>query len=160
MISTFLSLWGWPCLWSPHLHSPGDLSCLSVGLFGSDSLCSPPSPLPASQVALKNCSAVADTHCGCKPGWFMDCVVSQCPHSSPFRCHPCPDCEALHRRTQAPCGYPRSGPSTPTPPSPASSSPVLTHTISRTAGYSGDTHCGTCLPGFYEYGNSCMSCPT
>uniref|UniRef100_A0A8C9BD89 TNF receptor superfamily member 25 n=1 Tax=Phocoena sinus TaxID=42100 RepID=A0A8C9BD89_PHOSS len=83
----------------------------------------------ASQVALKNCSAVADTHCGCKPGWFMDCVVSQCPHSSPFRCHPCPDCEALHRRTQAPC-------------------------------YSGDTHCGTCLPGFYEYGNSCMSCPT
>ncbi|XP_036730204.1 tumor necrosis factor receptor superfamily member 25 [Balaenoptera musculus] len=83
----------------------------------------------ASQVALKNCSAVADTHCGCKPGWFMDCVVSQCPHSSPFRCHPCPDCEALHRRTRAPCS-------------------------------SGDTHCGTCLPGFYEYGNSCVSCPT
>ncbi|XP_059974111.1 tumor necrosis factor receptor superfamily member 25 [Mesoplodon densirostris] len=83
----------------------------------------------ASQVALKNCSAVADTHCGCKPGWFRDCVVSQCPHSSPFRCHPCPDCEALHRRTRAPCS-------------------------------SGDTHCGTCLPGFYEYGNSCVSCPT
>nr|XP_030735995.1 tumor necrosis factor receptor superfamily member 25 isoform X1 [Globicephala melas] len=83
----------------------------------------------ASQVALKNCSAVADTHCGCKPGWFMDCVVSQCPHSSPFRCHPCPDCEAVHRRTRAPCS-------------------------------SGDTHCGTCLPGFYEYGNSCVSCPT
>ncbi|XP_066874578.1 tumor necrosis factor receptor superfamily member 25 isoform X1 [Kogia breviceps] len=114
----------------------------------------------ASQVALKNCSAVADTHCGCKPGWFMDCVVSQCPHSSPFRCHPCPDCEALHRRTRAPCGYPRSGPSTPTPPSPASFSPVLTHTSSRTTGSGGDTHCGTCLPGFYEYGNSCVSCPT
>ncbi|XP_057603552.1 tumor necrosis factor receptor superfamily member 25 isoform X3 [Hippopotamus amphibius kiboko] len=83
----------------------------------------------ASQVALKNCSAVADTHCGCKPGWFTDCMVSQCPHGSPFRCRLCTDCGALHRHTKAPCS-------------------------------SRDTHCGTCLPGFYEHGNSCVSCPT
>uniref|UniRef100_A0A8C3X6K9 TNF receptor superfamily member 25 n=1 Tax=Catagonus wagneri TaxID=51154 RepID=A0A8C3X6K9_9CETA len=83
----------------------------------------------APQVALKNCSAVADTQCGCRPGWFMECVVSQCLHGSPFRCHRCTDCEALHRHTQVPCS-------------------------------SRDAHCGTCLPGFYEQGHSCMSCPT
>ncbi|KAM9706234.1 tumor necrosis factor receptor superfamily member 25 isoform 4-T4 [Dama dama] len=83
----------------------------------------------APQMALRNCSAVADTHCGCRPGWFMDCMVSQCRHGSPFRCHPCTDCGALHRHTQTPCS-------------------------------SRDTHCGTCLPGFYEYGKSCVSCPT
>ncbi|XP_072831613.1 tumor necrosis factor receptor superfamily member 25 isoform X2 [Vicugna pacos] len=83
----------------------------------------------APQVALKNCSAVADTHCGCKPGWFMECVVSRCLHGSPFRCRPCTDCGALHRHVRVPCS-------------------------------SRDTQCGTCLPGFYEYGNSCVSCPT
>ncbi|ELK10577.1 Tumor necrosis factor receptor superfamily member 25 [Pteropus alecto] len=51
----------------------------------------------ASQVALENCSALADTHCGCKPGWFMDCLVPQCIGNSPFHCHPCLDCGALHR---------------------------------------------------------------
>ncbi|XP_032350682.1 tumor necrosis factor receptor superfamily member 25 [Camelus ferus] len=83
----------------------------------------------APQVALKNCSAVADTHCGCKPGWFTECVVSRCLHGSPFRCRPCTDCGALHRHVRVPCS-------------------------------SRDTQCGTCLPGFYEYGNSCVSCPT
>ncbi|MXQ81827.1 hypothetical protein E5288_WYG004925 [Bos mutus] len=83
----------------------------------------------APQMALRNCSAVADTHCGCRPGWFMDCMVSQCRHGSPFRCRPCTDCGALHRHTQTPCS-------------------------------SRDTHCGTCLPGFYEYDKSCVSCPT
>ncbi|XP_069400901.1 tumor necrosis factor receptor superfamily member 25 isoform X3 [Ovis canadensis] len=83
----------------------------------------------APQMALRNCSAVADTHCGCRPGWFRDCMVSQCRHGSPFRCRPCTDCGALHRHTQTPCS-------------------------------SRDTHCGTCLPGFYEYGKSCVSCPT
>ncbi|XP_068842331.1 tumor necrosis factor receptor superfamily member 25 isoform X3 [Capricornis sumatraensis] len=83
----------------------------------------------APQMALRNCSAVADTHCGCRPGWFRDCMVSQCRHGSPFRCRLCTDCGALHRHTQTPCS-------------------------------SRDTHCGTCLPGFYEYGKSCVSCPT
>ncbi|EPY86047.1 hypothetical protein CB1_000331014, partial [Camelus ferus] len=56
----------------------------------------------APQVALKNCSAVADTHCGCKPGWFTECVVSRCLHGSPFRCRPCTDCGALHRHVRVP----------------------------------------------------------
>ncbi|XP_020950921.1 tumor necrosis factor receptor superfamily member 25 isoform X8 [Sus scrofa] len=45
-IPPLLSLWGWPCLWCPHLHSPGFLSCLSVGVSGSDSLCSLGLPRP------------------------------------------------------------------------------------------------------------------
>ncbi|ELW68701.1 Pleckstrin homology domain-containing family G member 5 [Tupaia chinensis] len=56
----------------------------------------------ASQVALENCSAVADTDCGCEPGWFVECLVSQCIDSSPFECLPCLDCGALHRHTQRP----------------------------------------------------------
>ncbi|EAW71544.1 hCG2005428, isoform CRA_f [Homo sapiens] len=83
----------------------------------------------ASQVALENCSAVADTRCGCKPGWFVECQVSQCVSSSPFYCQPCLDCGALHRHTRLLC--------------------------SRR-----DTDCGTCLPGFYEHGDGCVSCPT
>ncbi|XP_030798874.1 tumor necrosis factor receptor superfamily member 25 isoform X4 [Rhinopithecus roxellana] len=83
----------------------------------------------ASQVALENCSAVADTRCGCKPGWFVECQVSQCVSSSPFYCQPCLDCRALHRHTRLLC--------------------------SRR-----DTDCGTCLPGFYEHGDGCVSCPT
>ncbi|XP_038393733.1 tumor necrosis factor receptor superfamily member 25 isoform X2 [Canis lupus familiaris] len=82
-----------------------------------------------SQVALKNCSMVADTHCGCEPGWFLECLVKPCKAGSPFRCHPCSDCRALHRHTRVPCS-------------------------------ARDSDCGTCLPGFYEYGNSCVSCPT
>ncbi|XP_043429605.1 tumor necrosis factor receptor superfamily member 25 isoform X2 [Prionailurus bengalensis] len=82
-----------------------------------------------SQVALTNCSAVADAHCGCDPGWFPECLVKSCRDGSPFRCHPCSDCRALHRHTRVPCSV-------------------------------RDTDCGTCLPGFYEYGNSCVSCPT
>ncbi|XP_077620000.1 tumor necrosis factor receptor superfamily member 25 isoform X2 [Crocuta crocuta] len=82
-----------------------------------------------SQVALKNCSAVADAHCGCDPGWFPECLVKPCKDGSPFRCHPCSDCRALHRHTREPCSV-------------------------------RDTDCGTCLPGFYDYGNSCVSCPT
>ncbi|XP_014401662.1 PREDICTED: tumor necrosis factor receptor superfamily member 25 isoform X4 [Myotis brandtii] len=83
----------------------------------------------ASQVALENCSAVADTRCGCPPGWFVECLVPHCIGGSPFLCHPCLDCGALHRHT-------------------------------RVAGSSRDTECGACLPGFYEHGNSCVSCPT
>ncbi|XP_077833591.1 tumor necrosis factor receptor superfamily member 25 isoform X7 [Macaca mulatta] len=83
----------------------------------------------ASQVALENCSAVADTRCGCKPGWFVECQVSQCVSSSPFYCQPCLDCRALHRHTRLLC--------------------------SRR-----DTDCGTCLPGFYEHDDGCVSCPT
>lgn len=117
MIPTLLSLWGPSCLWCLHLHSPGDLSPTS--LWGSlaltaSALPKPPFP-PAPQMALRNCSAVADTHCGCRPGWFMDCMVSQCRHGSPFRCHPCTDCGALHRHTQTPCEYPHSGLPHPTP---------------------------------------------
>ncbi|XP_034875810.1 tumor necrosis factor receptor superfamily member 25 isoform X2 [Mirounga leonina] len=82
-----------------------------------------------SQVALTNCSTVADTHCGCEPGWFPECLVKSCKIGSPFRCHPCSDCRALHRHTRVPCS-------------------------------ARDTDCGTCLPGFYEYGNSCVPCPT
>ncbi|XP_012517970.1 PREDICTED: tumor necrosis factor receptor superfamily member 25 isoform X3 [Propithecus coquereli] len=57
----------------------------------------------ASQVALENCSAVADTHCGCEPGWFVECKVSQCSNSSPFHCRPCLDCGTLHRHTLLSC---------------------------------------------------------
>nr|XP_036317023.1 tumor necrosis factor receptor superfamily member 25 isoform X3 [Pipistrellus kuhlii] len=83
----------------------------------------------ASQVALENCSAVADTRCGCPPGWFAECPGPHCISGLPFRCHPCLDCGALHRHTRVPCS-------------------------------STDTECGACLPGFYEHGNSCVSCPT
>lgn len=83
----------------------------------------------ASQVALENCSAVADTRCGCPPGWFVECLVPHCIGGTPFLCHPCLDCGALHRHTRVPCS-------------------------------SRDTECGACLPGFYEHGNSCVSCPT
>ncbi|XP_074190277.1 tumor necrosis factor receptor superfamily member 25 isoform X3 [Rhinolophus sinicus] len=82
----------------------------------------------ASQVALKNCSAEADTRCGCRPDWFVECLVTHCIGGSPFRCHPCLDCGTLNRHTWVPCS-------------------------------SRDTDCGTCLPGFFEYGNSCVSCP-
>ncbi|XP_064137244.1 tumor necrosis factor receptor superfamily member 25 isoform X6 [Loxodonta africana] len=57
----------------------------------------------ASQVALENCSAVADTRCGCEPGWFLECSVRQCSAGSHFHCRPCSDCEALHRHTVVPC---------------------------------------------------------
>ncbi|XP_045046391.1 tumor necrosis factor receptor superfamily member 25 isoform X2 [Desmodus rotundus] len=80
-----------------------------------------------SQVALRNCSAVADSSCGCRPGWAMECLLSQCVGSLLFQCHSCLDCGALHRHTRVPCS---------------------------------STKCGSCLPGFYEYGNSCVSCPT
>ncbi|XP_044092969.1 tumor necrosis factor receptor superfamily member 25 isoform X2 [Neovison vison] len=82
-----------------------------------------------SQVAVTNCSTVADTHCGCEPGWFPECLVKPCKVGSPFRCHPCSDCRALHRHTRVPCS-------------------------------ASDSNCGTCLPGFYEEGNSCAPCPT
>lgn len=62
-------------------------------------------PPPASQVALENCSAVANTRCGCKPDWFMECLFTHCISGSPFRCHPCLDCGALHRHTWVPCEY-------------------------------------------------------
>ncbi|KAG3282018.1 tumor necrosis factor receptor superfamily member 25 isoform X4 [Ictidomys tridecemlineatus] len=81
----------------------------------------------AFQVALENCSAVADTRCGCEPGWLIDCSVKPCRENSPFLCRRCPDCEALY--TELPCS-------------------------------SRDADCGPCLPGFYEYGNGCVSCPT
>ncbi|XP_053516376.1 tumor necrosis factor receptor superfamily member 25 isoform X7 [Artibeus jamaicensis] len=80
-----------------------------------------------SQVALRNCSAVADTSCGCRPGWVMECLDTRCVGSLLFQCRSCVDCGALHRHTQVPCS---------------------------------STKCGACLPGFYEYGNSCVSCPT
>ncbi|XP_012890650.1 PREDICTED: tumor necrosis factor receptor superfamily member 25 [Dipodomys ordii] len=83
----------------------------------------------ASQVALKNCSTLADTQCGCVPGWFVDCSAKPCRESSPFHCRPCTDCEVLNRHPQLPCS-------------------------------SRDTECGPCLPGFYERGDGCVSCPT
>ncbi|KAM6216889.1 tumor necrosis factor receptor superfamily member 25 [Rhynchocyon petersi] len=57
----------------------------------------------ASQVALENCSAVADTRCGCDLGWVAECSVRPCRAGSPFYCRPCSDCEALHRHPQVPC---------------------------------------------------------
>lgn len=141
----------------PFSRGPVPPLCGGSLALTASALPNPPFP-PAPQMALRNCSAVADTHCGCRPGWFMDCMVSQCRHGSPFRCHPCTDCGALHRHTQTPCEYPHSGLPHPTPPPPPP--PILTHTISWTIGSSRDTHCGTCLPGFYEYGKSCVSCPT
>nr|KAF6445441.1 TNF receptor superfamily member 25 [Molossus molossus] len=60
----------------------------------------------ASQVALENCSAVSNTRCGCKPGWFVECLVAHCIGGSPFHCQPCRDCEALHRHTRVPCHPP------------------------------------------------------
>uniref|UniRef100_A0A8C6W5U8 Tumor necrosis factor receptor superfamily, member 25 n=1 Tax=Nannospalax galili TaxID=1026970 RepID=A0A8C6W5U8_NANGA len=71
----------------------------------------------ASQVALENCSAVADTRCGCQPGWLVDCSTKPCRESSSFSCRQCLDCE--------------------TPPIPR-----------------------PCMPGFFENGNGCVSCPT
>ncbi|XP_073937605.1 tumor necrosis factor receptor superfamily member 25 isoform X5 [Castor canadensis] len=83
----------------------------------------------ASQVALENCSAVADTQCGCELGWFMDCLAKPCRENSPFRCLQCKNYEVLSSPTQLP--------------------------------FSGrDNRCVHCLPGFYEHGGSCMSCPT
>ncbi|KAG8505550.1 Tumor necrosis factor receptor superfamily member 25 [Galemys pyrenaicus] len=55
------------------------------------------------QVTLENCSAVADARCGCRPGWFPDCWDRACKDKSSFRCFPCVDCEALHRRPRVSC---------------------------------------------------------
>ncbi|XP_013359743.1 PREDICTED: tumor necrosis factor receptor superfamily member 25 isoform X5 [Chinchilla lanigera] len=57
----------------------------------------------AFQVALENCSAVADTRCGCAPGWLVDCSVKPCMANSPFRCLQCPDCKSPDRHTPVPC---------------------------------------------------------
>ncbi|XP_021099039.1 tumor necrosis factor receptor superfamily member 25 isoform X1 [Heterocephalus glaber] len=57
----------------------------------------------ASQVVLKNCSAVADTRCGCAPGQLVDCSVKPCVASSPFRCLPCLDCKPPENHTPTPC---------------------------------------------------------
>ncbi|XP_006885980.1 PREDICTED: tumor necrosis factor receptor superfamily member 25 [Elephantulus edwardii] len=57
----------------------------------------------ASQIAQRNCSAVADTHCGCAPGWFPECSFRLCNAGSPFHCRPCLDCKALHRHPQVSC---------------------------------------------------------
>ncbi|XP_021016842.1 tumor necrosis factor receptor superfamily member 25 isoform X1 [Mus caroli] len=43
----------------------------------------------ALQVTLENCSAKSDTHCGCQPGWCVDCSTEPCGKSSPFSCVPC-----------------------------------------------------------------------
>ncbi|XP_027626451.1 tumor necrosis factor receptor superfamily member 25 isoform X2 [Tupaia chinensis] len=133
-ISKLPPFWGGSISVSGLSLSPfsGDLPWHSVAVSDPDHLCTChlPAPLPASQVALENCSAVADTDCGCEPGWFVECLVSQCIDSSPFECLPCLDCGALHRHTQRPC----SGRDT--------------------------SHCGTCLPGFYEHGEDCVICPT
>lgn len=86
----------------------------------------------------------------------MECLDAQCVGSLFFRCHSCLDCGALHRRPWVPCEYPPCGRWTPAPPCRPLSR--LTRAISWTAGSS--TKCGTCLPGFYEHGNSCVSCPT
>ncbi|XP_056651898.1 tumor necrosis factor receptor superfamily member 25 [Monodelphis domestica] len=58
---------------------------------------------PANQVVVRNCSTVANTQCGCAPGWFRECSVSLCRADSPFVCIRCLDCEALHRQTKSPC---------------------------------------------------------
>ncbi|XP_010626159.1 tumor necrosis factor receptor superfamily member 25 isoform X2 [Fukomys damarensis] len=57
----------------------------------------------ASQVALENCSAVADTRCGCAPGQLIDCSVKPCMASSPFRCLSCLDCKPPENHTPTPC---------------------------------------------------------
>ncbi|XP_044527181.1 tumor necrosis factor receptor superfamily member 25 [Gracilinanus agilis] len=86
---------------------------------------------PANQVVVRNCSTVANTQCGCAPGWFRECSVSlsQCRADSPFHCIRCPDCKAVRGQTQSPC----SGK---------------------------DTDCGRCLPGFCQDQNGCAPCPT
>ncbi|XP_008047646.1 tumor necrosis factor receptor superfamily member 25 isoform X3 [Carlito syrichta] len=81
---------------SPRCDCAGDFQKKS-GLF-----CCKGCPA-ASQVALENCSAVANTQCGCEPGWFVECKVNRCSNSSPFYCRPCLDCRALHRHTRLPC---------------------------------------------------------
>ncbi|XP_043851873.1 tumor necrosis factor receptor superfamily member 25 [Dromiciops gliroides] len=58
---------------------------------------------PAYQVVVRNCSAVANTQCGCAPGWFPECSVNHCRSDSPFFCVRCRDCGTLHRHTQLPC---------------------------------------------------------
>ncbi|XP_051844648.1 tumor necrosis factor receptor superfamily member 25 isoform X2 [Antechinus flavipes] len=58
---------------------------------------------PAHQVVIRNCSIVANTQCGCAPGWFPECSVNHCRSDSPFLCLRCRDCEILHRYTQIPC---------------------------------------------------------
>ncbi|XP_027699613.1 tumor necrosis factor receptor superfamily member 25 isoform X1 [Vombatus ursinus] len=58
---------------------------------------------PAYQVVVRNCSSVANTQCGCAPGWFPECSVNPCGTDSPFLCIQCRDCETLHRHTLVPC---------------------------------------------------------
>ncbi|XP_068934479.1 tumor necrosis factor receptor superfamily member 25 isoform X2 [Petaurus breviceps papuanus] len=58
---------------------------------------------PAYQVVVRNCSTVANTQCGCAPGWFPECSVNPCQSDSPFFCIRCRDCETLHRHTVSPC---------------------------------------------------------
>ncbi|XP_052034245.1 tumor necrosis factor receptor superfamily member 25 isoform X3 [Apodemus sylvaticus] len=62
----------------------------------------------ALQVTLENCSAEADTHCGCQSGWCADCSTEPCGKSSPFSCVPCSGYEAT---TPRPCppGFYRHG---------------------------------------------------
>ncbi|KAM6173675.1 tumor necrosis factor receptor superfamily member 25 isoform 2-T2 [Erethizon dorsatum] len=108
----------------------------------------------AFQVALENCSAVADTRCGCAPGWLVDCSVKPCMANSPFQCLQCLDCMAPDHHTPMPCEYPHATPFSCTPFS------ALTHTVSWTAGSGRDNSCGPCPPGFYENSDGCTSCPT
>ncbi|XP_064137239.1 tumor necrosis factor receptor superfamily member 25 isoform X2 [Loxodonta africana] len=119
----------------------------------------------ASQVALENCSAVADTRCGCEPGWFLECSVRQCSAGSHFHCRPCSDCEALHRHTVVPCEFPLPLFQATCPTSflslPPFSSILTTPSLGPwTVGSGRDTDCGSCLPGFYEHGDGCAPCPT
>ncbi|XP_072464827.1 tumor necrosis factor receptor superfamily member 25 isoform X2 [Notamacropus eugenii] len=58
---------------------------------------------PANQVVVQNCSTVANTQCGCAPGWFPECSVIPCQSDSPFICTPCQDCEILHQYPWQPC---------------------------------------------------------
>ncbi|XP_045155148.1 tumor necrosis factor receptor superfamily member 25 [Echinops telfairi] len=51
----------------------------------------------AFQVALENCSALADTRCGCAQGWSAECSITDCRAGSPFQCRPCLNCRTLNR---------------------------------------------------------------
>ncbi|XP_054993562.1 tumor necrosis factor receptor superfamily member 25 isoform X5 [Sorex araneus] len=109
----------------------------------------------ALQMTVRNCSAVANTVCGCKPGLFPSCWDHGCVDPGEhLLCSPCADCGTLNRRPLAACedpldaAPPRWPPPTPGPPR------HLLPAVSQ-----GQEECGGCLDGFYEHDKECVSCP-